>query len=753
MNPPAVSWLETGWLLTLTQLGQLTFLICIVLVLTRLLGTNRPHLCHALWGLVLLKCIVPPVLASPASPFIWVSNGVLTKTSREPATQVEPRSSRFHSTFKIQARDEDKSTPANGPLETAGTPRSSTDISLDSPQTKLVQPNRSTTYKSTGSHSSDAFGWQNLLILLFAGSTVYLMISISRLLTFLRRVQEHRVVGQASTRRIFNETRSTLLRKNHTLWRPSFTQHVRLEVIDCLIGPAVVGLCRPRILLPKVLERGCSQDELRMLIAHELIHIRRGDLWWSAIQTLARCLWWFHPLVSLASNRFERATELSCDEETVASLRCSPAVYARSLLTVLERKHDFQVAPLLPGVRPVELTTKRMERIMNLTEQALPRRPWWTLVVLFAGAMFVLPGASMGNEDETDSRNAPASLSQPPVPSALTPPQTLPPPPRLPRQPQGVQPALPIFATVGGFEKADKASRIVYHSSLPTIGCIQKELDCDFNQATLALSSRLDSIAPEGCKVIVGGKITAQGPESFHKLINQELTRIQKYGISKQLTIEFQIISVEQDLFKSLPLSWDIMKSDVGRAPVVTCLLQPKQYEQISEEIQHAPGTKILHNPKLRVFNGQSVTIADLTERPFITRPSYAKVEKDGLECQVVSSIQENHIELKIKFERSTIRDVRQFSYQNLGEELTLQVPDVRKEQAEIAINVPKEIHLAFAMPSADDDKQVSLYIITPREFQMPSEALDSQAITPAKRKTPLDFPALPPANNQGTPE
>lgn len=498
--------------------------------------------------------------------------------------------------------------------------------------------------------------------------------------------------------------------------------------------------------IPSTLAIRASQDELRMLIAHELIHIRRGDLWWSAIQTLARCLWWFHPLVSHASNRFERATELSCDEETVASLRCSPAVYARSLLTVLERKHDFQVAPLLPGVRPVELTTKRMERIMNLTEQALPRRPWWTLVVLFAGAMFVLPGASMGNEDETNSINAQSSLSQPAAPSTSTPPQTLPPHPELHSRPAAALPAFDVFAPVDGFEKADKASRIVYHSSLPTIGCIQKELDCDFNQATLALSSRLDSIAPEGCKVIVGGKITAQGPESFHKLINQELTRIQKYGISKKLTIDFQVVSVTQDLFKSLPINWGIMKSEDNRAPVVICPLQPEQYAEIFKEIEHAPGKNILHNPKIRVFNGQSVTIAEVTERPFISAPSYAKVEKDGLECQVVSSIQENHIELKIKLERSTIRGVREFSYQNLGEEFTLQIPDVRKEQAEIAINVPKEIHLAFAMPSADDDKQVSLYIITPREFQMPSEALDSQAVTPANGETPLDSPALPPA-------
>ncbi len=170
------------------------------------------------------------------------------------------------------------------------------------------------------------------------------------------------------------------------------------------------------------------------------------------------------------------------------------------------------------------------------------------------------------------------------------------------------------------------------------------------------------------------------------------------------------------------------MKSEANRAPVVTCLLQPEQYAEIFKEIQHAPGTNILHSPKFRVFNGQAATISVMTERPFIIAPNHAKVEKDGLEYQVMSSVQENHIELKIKVERSTIRGVREFSYQNLGEEFTLQIPDVRKEQAEIAINVPKEIHLAFAMPSADDDKQVSLYIITPREFQMPNEALDSQS-------------------------
>lgn len=51
---------------------QTTAVIGVVLVITRLFGRNRPHLAHALWLVVLLKCVTPPLWSSPSGVFTWL---------------------------------------------------------------------------------------------------------------------------------------------------------------------------------------------------------------------------------------------------------------------------------------------------------------------------------------------------------------------------------------------------------------------------------------------------------------------------------------------------------------------------------------------------------------------------------------------------------------------------------------------------------------------------------------------------------
>jgi ABC transporter DrrB family efflux protein len=99
------------------------------------------------------------------------------------------------------------------------------------------------------------------------------------------------------------------------------------------------------------------------ILAHELIHVRRGDLWIGMLRHLARSLWWFHPLVWKTSSSVRRGAEQCCDEEVIATLKISPSDYARALLRVLELKHELKS---LPDVTP-EGTRRYELRIPNAT--------------------------------------------------------------------------------------------------------------------------------------------------------------------------------------------------------------------------------------------------------------------------------------------------------------------------------------------------------------------------------------------------
>lgn len=106
-------------------------------------------------------------------------------------------------------------------------------------------------------------------------------------------------------------------------------------------GPLVTGILRPTLHLPASLPAGFDQHG-ELVLAHEAAHIRHGDTLWNAVLLLVRSLFWFHPLVHLASARLRQDQELAADESvTVRSNRDKTLAYARLLCRSggLESRH------------------------------------------------------------------------------------------------------------------------------------------------------------------------------------------------------------------------------------------------------------------------------------------------------------------------------------------------------------------------------------------------------------------------------
>jgi beta-lactamase regulating signal transducer with metallopeptidase domain len=163
------------------------------------------------------------------------------------------------------------------------------------------------------------------------------------------------------------------------------------------------------------------------ILAHELTHIRRGDVVFGVLQLLSQLLWWFHPLVWWANRELCREAERCCDEEVVAGLGCRPADYARCLLSVLELKQRLRPVFTFPGMRPVEVTAKRLEYIMKGATRFHRRTPRWCWGVLAASAAMALPGRGLiGGADATASaRSQGQLLADDPDPVSRGKPQSL----------------------------------------------------------------------------------------------------------------------------------------------------------------------------------------------------------------------------------------------------------------------------------------------------------------------------------------
>jgi beta-lactamase regulating signal transducer with metallopeptidase domain len=106
---------------------------------------------------------------------------------------------------------------------------------------------------------------------------------------------------------------------------------VRLYESALVGAPTVVGWFRPVILLPASALTGLTAQQLELILAHELAHVRRHDYLVNLLQSAAETLLFYHPAVWWVSDRMRVEREHCCDDLAVSA--CGSAVrYARALV-------------------------------------------------------------------------------------------------------------------------------------------------------------------------------------------------------------------------------------------------------------------------------------------------------------------------------------------------------------------------------------------------------------------------------------
>ena len=99
-----------------------------------------------------------------------------------------------------------------------------------------------------------------------------------------------------------------------------------------VIGPVLVGIWRPRIVLPIDFETMYTPEERTFVLAHEEAHKKRFDVLVNAIATVWLCLFWFNPLMYWAIARLRFDQELACDAAVFVESDTGRRRYAEALL-------------------------------------------------------------------------------------------------------------------------------------------------------------------------------------------------------------------------------------------------------------------------------------------------------------------------------------------------------------------------------------------------------------------------------------
>lgn len=340
------------WPASLTLAGQAAVLVVMLLIAERVFRRRLPAAwAAALWMLVLVRLVLPPGLQSPTSVCFWLGPWLAAPIWVTAPTPVAP----LASVEQVSV----------APPKLASASVASALAPAPAPAQRLSRS-----------------GW--LLLGWGVGSLICLGWMV-------RKNQEvRRLVGLSTEASA--EANAALRRVAAEI---GLRRLPRLRLTSQDHSPAVWGWFQPVVLLPQALADSLSPAGLRDVLAHELIHLRRGDLWLNLPQAFLQAIWWWNPVVWLATARIRMWREQAVDDAVMALSREEDASYPQTLVEVARfcaarPTVSLGFVGILESRRSVRY---RVLRLVNAPPARRTRLGWAGWIVVLLVAVLALPMA------------------------------------------------------------------------------------------------------------------------------------------------------------------------------------------------------------------------------------------------------------------------------------------------------------------------------------------------------------------------
>jgi bla regulator protein blaR1 len=185
---------------------------------------------------------------------------------------------------------------------------------------------------------------------------------------------------------------------------------VQVLVSNRIDVPSVIGWVSPVILLPVSSFSGLTPEQLEMVLAHELAHIRRHDFVVNAMQSVIETLLFYNPAVWYLSRQIRIERENCCDDLAVAVCG-DPVAYARALAQ-LEELRTPSLALAANGGSMIE----RVKRLVLSRSERTLFSSGWTAAAAMTSFVLLLTLAT-GPTLAAKRPKAPQVPAPPPTPA------------------------------------------------------------------------------------------------------------------------------------------------------------------------------------------------------------------------------------------------------------------------------------------------------------------------------------------------
>jgi len=688
------------------------FVLAINLVFRRWLTPAQMGL---MWGLVLLRLLVPVAPSSPISIhnlFITTSYGTPERLHID--SQPGPRA------------DSDPQTSAT--LSTSlGTP-------------VLFQPQISEPAKPVMEKVLDQVVFVIPWIWVVGALTTFLGTLVVHL-RFCRKI--HRL-PQCEAPRI------------QTLWKEScLVAGVRgpIPVIlcDCLEQPAVHGFLHAQLLLPPTINE-LGDQQIRMIMLHELAHVKRRDIAANWILFMIRTIHWWNPFYWLAASRFMSLREQACDAFAVQRIGGKTIQnYGELLLTLAEHHGSASSWRVILPVSMLGFFSSWLRKwsIRNrLRAIPLSGIQQGRFHFLIAITVVTLVGfAGLTDAQPPEARPNPLSDWFPKNPSTWA------------WEPMVNWDSDTVDLRVYNIKKALNQIESDTKSKATALLELRSSMVYFLKGSTGKFQEQTDTWAQKHFE-IQEGELFLRAPSRVHAEFVKNLRAWEKSGLG-QISIETRFIQViGQDIISASCLHWDRIEAfsstqeetelkslPAGKLmicaksrmddylPIAVVQLNDAQVGSIINRAQADLRTSIMQAPKLTVFNGQKGTFGCVEKRHFLVGGhedksgafalQYAEIE-EGLKVTIraVQSSDRKKVHLEERVNLTHIDEVGKaiIPFGGSNSQVAIDIPKVRHRNMEVGSELTDGQSLLLGLLPTNGKNEYLYILLTTRKIILPDE-------------------------------
>jgi len=348
-----------------------------------------PQVRYALWLLIMVKLILPPTFSLSTSIVSqlrpWAEQAIMQQASRGEL----PTLANLHENLTVEK-----------PV-------------VDTQNLASASPIKSGTAPTTGAGANGGFStapagalarpfWQFYVMLVWLLGVVILA---TWLIVKFRQLRSCHLEKADDTDLPdwLKDLRSDTAKKLNLKYLPEL---ILSQNVSC---PAVFGIFRPVLLLPRENITKISRKDVEHILLHELAHIKRGDLWVHGVYMVLQLIYWFNPLLWLVRRKLQHSRELCCDATVAAILREKTTDYRKTILQTAKWLLD---KPKMSGIGILGLVERPSRLLVRLNwlekktwrYQKMKRVTIITVAVLMI--TFVLPMAKAGKPEKGDTSPA-----------------------------------------------------------------------------------------------------------------------------------------------------------------------------------------------------------------------------------------------------------------------------------------------------------------------------------------------------------